>query len=231
MATVGAMLALPVRADVPTKYYDVYVLAVASAPSLWMPLATARALLENAKVEMETVDNGLKVRLHWITKLGYGRDPIYTPYINTSDEASVAAPHVYWYPGVLDEGSLYEADFFDARIRTETEVLNDYDSIGNPYPTAVADQWNHCMRLPDTRDLYDDRLVVGLEDENEPPLQLLLEDMWRDPDQFRNAIFINPPRASAAAAAAAQLLRSREGSLRASGRPRRDAPGEAADPA
>ena len=41
---------------------------------------------------LQTIDNGLKLRFHWITKFGYGRDQVYAPHVNTSGPASDAAP-------------------------------------------------------------------------------------------------------------------------------------------
>lgn len=190
-ASVGAVMALRARAAQSQKYYDVYVLAMSAAPSLWLPMAPARAMLDTARTEIQTIDNGLKLRLHWITRLGYGRDPIYTPFVN-QDASSLEAPQsVYWYPGDVGQEDLYTADSFGGRVRTENEVFNDYDESTNPYPHSVADQFNHCMRLPDARKLFDQRVAAGLEKADEPPLQILLEDMSRDPDRYRNAIFIN----------------------------------------
>ena len=77
-------------------------------------------MIENAARDLHTPENGLRMRLHWITKLGYGRDPVYTPYVNTAIAADAAAPYVYWYPGLLGTGtSLYNAELFGGRIRTD----------------------------------------------------------------------------------------------------------------
>lgn len=192
-ATVGALVSLEPAAFQSTKHYDVYLLALGEAPSLWLPLSMARALVDNARIELQTIDNGLKLRLHWITRLGYGRDSVYTPYLNTSVASDQAAPGVYWYPGLMAGGSgdLYSADFFTGRLNTDEGVVNDYDAGTNPHPHAVADQFNHCMRLPEARALFNQRVAAGLENENEPPLQILLEDIWSDPERYRNAIFVN----------------------------------------
>ena len=191
-ATVGGIVSLEPAAFQATKYYDVYLLALGEAPSLWLPLGMARALVDNARIELQTIDNGLKLRLHWITKLGYGRDQVYTPYLNTSVPADASAPGVYWYPGQLSgSGELYSSDFFSARLQTDEGLLNDYDTTDNPLPHSVADQFNHCMRLPAARALFDQRVAAGLENEHEPPLQILLEDLWSNPERYRNAIFVN----------------------------------------
>jgi hypothetical protein len=193
-ATVGALVSLSARAYQASKYYDVYVIAIAEAPSLWLPLASVQALIETAAVELQTIENGLKLRLHWITKLGYGRDESYTPFVNSLHDAADAAPFVYWYPGrtsATTTGSLYVAGTMGGRVRTEAGVLHDYDEDTNPVPYAVADQFNHCQRLPRAQALFERRVAAGLEDPSAPPLQLLLEQMASDPEAFRNAIFVN----------------------------------------
>lgn len=177
------------------KEYDLYVLAIDSMPSNWMSLGAARVALENAVAELENTENGLRLRLHWITKSGYGRDSLYAPFVNRSSDAHANAPFAYWYPGnSVDPGSgedLYDPEFFAARIRTESGFENDYDAFENSEPFALADQFNHCLRLPEALDLFQRRLAIGLEKESEPPLQLLIEDLAADPDRYRNAIFLN----------------------------------------
>jgi len=190
-ASVGGVMALRARAAQSQKYYDVYVLALSEAPSMWLPTAQVRAMLDTARTEIQTIDNGLKLRFHWITQLGYGRDPIYTPFVNQELSAEQTPPPVYWYPGVVGQRDLYTADAFGGRVRTEAEVLNDHDEELNPHPHSVADQFNHCLRLPAARELFERRVAAGLERAEEPPLQLLLEDMLREPDRYRNAIFVN----------------------------------------
>lgn len=193
-ATVGAMIAVTAAPFQSNEFYDVYVLAIAEAPSLWLPMPVARSLLESARLDLQTIDNGLKMRLHWITKLGYGRDPAYLPYLNTQLTADQAAPSVYWYPGRLagvGEMALYSAELLGGRVRTDDGVQHDYDATTNPLPHAIADEFNQCMRLPEARALFEQRVAAGLESTDAPPLQILLEDMWRDPNRYRNAIFLN----------------------------------------
>ncbi|MHC5065657.1 MAG: type IV pilus modification PilV family protein [Planctomycetota bacterium] len=177
------------------KEYDLYILAINSMPSNWMSLGEARIALENAAGELENTENGLRLRMHWITKAGYGRDALYAPFVNRSSNAHDNAPYAYWYPGnTADPGTgedLYDPELLEARIRTESTFENDYDAVDNSEPFALADQFNHCLRLPEARDLFQRRVAAGLENENEPPLQLLLEDLAADPDRYRNAIFLN----------------------------------------
>ncbi len=193
LATLTSMLTVPARAYPPVQVHDVYVLALAECPSLWQPMATLRQTLEDARAALRTSCQNLDLRLRWITKLGYGRDQTYIPYVNTTTSASAAMPWAYVYPGRLDAAgaSLYMADLFAGRIRTETGIRNGYDADRNRWPCAVADQWNHCLRWPEAKALFDQRAAAGLEHPDEPPLQILLEEMHRDPERFRGAMFLN----------------------------------------
>ncbi len=195
VAGTAGLISVPVTPEPMVTEFDVYVLAIAEAPSLWLPLPALRAQLQSTATAVESANPHLRFRLHWITKLGYGRNLLYTPYVNQSATADAAAPWVYWYPGRLAAGAgastLYSAELFSGRLRTESGVLNDYDATDNPQPHAVADRFNHCMRTPDAQELFARRVAAGLENEDEPPLQLLLADMCSNPQRYRNALFIN----------------------------------------
>lgn len=194
-ATASSILNLSVKAAPVVKEYDVYVLALAEAPSLWQPLPALRAQLQGLASEIGGANPNLRFRLHWITRLGYGRDASYTPYVNETTASDAAAPWAFWYPGMLAQGAgastLYAAELLSGRVRTEAGVLHDYDEQANRYPHAVADRFNHCMRTPAARALFEQRVAAGLEKRDEPPLQLLLADMHAQPERFRNALFVN----------------------------------------
>jgi hypothetical protein len=193
LATVGSLLNVPPRPYDPVQVHDVYVLACGETPSLWLPLASLRATFTQVADALAATSRGAQFRLHWITRLGYGRDPLYVPFLNVATSASEAAPWTYWYPGRIDEspGALYVPEYFTGRIRTEAGVRNDWDAARNPHPHAVADRHNHCLREPEAMALWEARVAAGLEDPKAPPLQVLLELMHREPARFRNAIFVN----------------------------------------
>jgi hypothetical protein len=76
----------------------------------------------------------------------------------------------------------------------ETFTDGDGDGIrdaGNPWPYALADQHNHCMRSPDEVARFEARRAAGLEDEGTPTWRLLLDRMVSEPDRFHNAILVN----------------------------------------
>ena len=194
-ASAGSVLSLPTATKPSIKEYDVYLLAIAGAPSLWLPLPELRALIESTVSGIEQSNPNLRFNLHWITKLGYGRNQNYTPFVNEEQTATTTPPFAYWYPGKLASGEpytrLYSSELFSGRVRTEAGVLHDYHETNNPFPHAVADRWNHCMREPEARALFKQRVMAGLEKADEPPLQLLLEDMHKKPELFRNALVLN----------------------------------------
>ncbi|MEM7204293.1 MAG: hypothetical protein AAF628_28800 [Planctomycetota bacterium] len=194
-ASMGGVLNLLVEAAPSVKEYDVYVVAIGAAPSLWMPLSSLRASLSATVAKIGQDNPGLHFRLHWITKFGYGRDPSYVPFINESATAEATVPWAYWYPGRLGErapfSELYSPAAFSGRVRTEAGVLNDYDAETNRHPHAVSDRFNHCMRTPAARRLFAQRVAAGLDRADEPPLQLLLADMLEQPERYRNALVLN----------------------------------------
>lgn len=195
MATIAGVLACGQKTQPPVQVHDVYLLAIAEAPSMWKPVAKMREAMEAVRSAVRSSAPNLDLRLHWITKFGYGRDAEYVPYLNTRELARDAAPFAYWYPGRIEDTgeltTLYAASLFSGRIRTEAGIQNDYDPVTCRVPHAVADQWNHCLRLPEAKALFQARVAAGLEDEHAPPLQILLEDMASDPAKYRNAMVLN----------------------------------------
>ncbi len=177
----------------PEQIHDVYVLACAETPSLWSDLAELHNQIEAAKTAI-TGQSQAQVRLHWITRLGYGRDPCYAPFVNTARASNTFAPACYWLPGVLggaDIGKvLYQSDLLTGMHATELGLLHGRSSA-EPVPSTIADQFNHCLRTPAAWRLFAQRVAAGLEHDDAPPLQLLLDDMQQRPERYRNAIFVN----------------------------------------
>lgn len=195
MAMVSSILSGPPKAFPPAQVHDVYLISIAEAPSLWRTTLAIRDSIESAHAQLANGSKNLQYKFHWITKFGYGRNPCYVPYVNATDLATTPSPWAYWYPGLVangtDHDTLYSPETIAGRVQTEVGIQHDYDAVSNPLPHAVADQWNHCLRYPEAKALYDARLAAGLEDPEAPPLQILLEDMCADASRYRNAIFVN----------------------------------------
>jgi hypothetical protein len=189
----------------PSQVYDLYLLALDNVPGWWSYMVTIKPLVENAIQEMESRNPGLVFRTHWITKLAYGRDKEYLPYINETNDSRAAINYVYFYPGKMPDPSsnsdvaathYYVANRFGGRVNVDGAIINDYDDNAasityNPNPYSIADQYNHAMRYHEELDLFNKRVQSGQESDEEPTLRLLLEEMAQHPDKFRNALFIN----------------------------------------
>ncbi|MBV8517451.1 MAG: type II secretion system protein [Acidobacteria bacterium] len=191
----------------PTQVYDVYLIAIENVPGWWVYKVNLQAAVTGAINELQARNPGLEFRTHLITKLAYGRDLEYRPYINTVADSYADINSVYFYPGKLPSSSTanppgiaayYSAADFQANIRTDDtpSLPNDY-SADNPNPYALADQYNHAMRFYDEKALYDSRVAAtnasgdkAYKDE-EPTYRLLLDDMVMNPSKYTNAIIIN----------------------------------------
>ena len=176
-----------------TQVYDVYLLALENIPGWWVYMDSIRPFVESTLTDLEARNPGLEFRTHWITKSGYGRDPLYSPYMNDAVDSREEIPGVYFYPGKMPSGSAAARYYVPEEIRgmknLDGNLVNHISD--SPYPYTLADQFNHCMRLPDAMRLFQKRVAVGLEDPQKPTWRLLLEEMISHPDKFHNAILVN----------------------------------------
>ncbi|MEO0478249.1 MAG: prepilin-type N-terminal cleavage/methylation domain-containing protein [Planctomycetota bacterium] len=199
-----------------TQVFDVYLLAIDTIPGWWVYMEAIVPFVESAITDLEARNPGLSVRTHWINKAGFGRNQMYRPYINDEFDSHETVDDVYFYPGRMPDGSsstyYYVPDIIKGRVNLDGTPINEWDSQTNPYPYALADYYNHCMRAPRARALHDLRVaevearreairtaeLSGLVPPDdlvdmsaEPPLQLLLDDMAQSPEEYRNALLIN----------------------------------------
>jgi type II secretory pathway pseudopilin PulG len=195
MAEVASVIRTIADSFPPSQVYDVYCLAAANVPGWWIYMANLVPFVERAIQDLESRNPGLEFRTHWIRKLAFGRDREYTPFINAAVDSASDIDHVYFYPGTLPIGSAvntyYVPDAIKARINVDGTVFNDYDAADNPFPYALADTYNHAMRYPDEKALFDARVAAGLDEAETPTLRLLLDDMYADPGRYQNALLVN----------------------------------------
>ncbi len=137
---------------VPSQAYDVFVLVLENVPGWWVSLATMAPTFDNLVQDMENRNPGLVMRVHYVTRLAYGRDPYYRPTINTATRSDTAAPRgVYFLPGNIDNiKNYYVAGSINGNI-TEDGVQGSNDAA---YPYPLADQYNHAVREPDEERMY-----------------------------------------------------------------------------
>jgi hypothetical protein len=179
----------------PTQVYDVYALAVENVPGWWVYMANLIPFMQSAFQNLQARNPGLEFRVHWITKLSYGRDMEYRPAINRTADSLQAIDKVYFYPGRMPAGEAvdfyYPPDNFRGHVSIDGSETNGYNAATEPNPYALADQYNHAMRYPDELAMFQSRVASGQETDDAPTLRILLERLYQRPDQFANAVFIN----------------------------------------
>lgn len=179
----------------PTQVYDVYLLAMENVPGWWVYMANLVPFAERAMQELESRNPGLEFRKHWIRTLSYGRDREYRPFVNEANPSTSDVDHVYFYPGTMPSGSAvshyYPPGAFRGAVNIDGTETNGYEAGVNPLPYALADQYNHAMRYPDEKGLFDARVALGLEEAHTPTWRLLLEEFYTHPENFENALLVN----------------------------------------
>jgi len=175
----------------PTQVVDIYALALENVPGWWVNMTTLKPLVENAFNDMESVNPGLEFRIHWITRLSYGRDPRYAPFVNQDVDASAKTAHAYWYPGVIDDSGFtyYSASQIAGRLNVDGEIIEQAGGELDVPGYTLADQYNSAMRHPDEEALWKRRRDLGFD--KEPSLRMLLDGMATSPDEYRNALIMN----------------------------------------
>ncbi|MCK5942529.1 MAG: hypothetical protein KAI24_11200, partial [Planctomycetes bacterium] len=216
MADLGAVINSAGSSFPTTQVYDVYLLAIENIPGWWVFMDSIKPFVESMITDLENRNPGLSFRTHWITKAGFGRSKAYRPYTNDQLDSHEVIPDVFHYPGRMPDGNAssyyYVPDNIKARINVDGSEINGYDATLNPHPYALADFFNHAMRYPEERALWEARVaeVVAREkaiaaavlagstppDElvdmsKEPTMRILLDDMSTDPESYKNALVVN----------------------------------------
>jgi type II secretory pathway pseudopilin PulG len=204
VAEVASVLRTIAPAYAPTQVYDVYLLAIENIPGWWVYMSNIVPFVQSTLQDLQARNPGLEFRTHWIRKLSYGRDFQYTPYFNSAADTTTDINLAYFYPGLLPASDLGNyasrpVDFYylpaliRARINVDGTISNGYNAGANPLPYALADNYNNSMRFPDEQAYFQSRAssTPPLEDPDEPTYRLLIEDMFQNPANYRNSIFIN----------------------------------------
>lgn len=215
-ANLSALVNAPGAAFPTTQVFDLYLMAVENIPGWWVFMDSIRPFVESTITDLETRNPGLEVRTHWITKAAFGRNPTYRPYVNDAVDSLQAIPHTYFYPGRMPAGSASNYYYVPAnmkgRIAKDGVEENGFDANANPYPYSLADYFNHAMRQPDEFALWQARVAAVQQREaeiaadvaagvapreeltdmsKEPTLRLFLDDLCRNPQNYKNALVIN----------------------------------------
>jgi len=216
MADLSAVINSAGSAFPTTQVYDVYLLAIENIPGWWVFMDSIKPFVESMITDLENRNPGLSFRTHWITKSAFGRNQAYRPYTNEDTDSHDPIPDVYHYPGRMPAGNAsnyyYVPDNMKARMNVDGNERNGYDATLNPHPYSLADFFNHAMRYPDEKALWETRVAeiesreaaiaaaelagttppAELEDmSKEPTYRLFLDDLTTDPDKYKNALIIN----------------------------------------
>ena len=219
MADLSAVINSAGSAFPTTQVFDIYLLAIENIPGWWVFMDSIKPFVESMITDLETRNPGLSFRTHWITKASFGRNQSYRPYTNDTNDSHAPIPSVYHYSGRMPAGNAstyyYVPDNIRARVNVdgvERNGFSDGPTGTNPVPYSLADFFNHGMRYPDEVALWEARvaaieqreqeiaaaLAAGtppppeLDDmSKEPTMRILLEELYSDPDKYRNALMIN----------------------------------------
>ncbi|HPO81829.1 MAG TPA: prepilin-type N-terminal cleavage/methylation domain-containing protein, partial [bacterium] len=172
--------------DIPQQVYDMYLIAIENIPGWWVNTTNLRMMVDSSISEIEARNPNLTIRTHWITRLSYGRDEYYRPYINKTSPVSSSIPWAYIYPGLLNNSNQANSIYYDANfIKGKLNI----DGTPNSGTYALADQFNHSMRYPDELARYD--FEKQKNPDLEPSWRMLMEDLFSNPNKYKNSIIIN----------------------------------------
>lgn len=217
LAVISGILKTNIDKTPPTQVYDIYALGLENVSGWWVDVSTLRPIFDRTLDDLASRNPGLELRKHYITRLGYGRDPFYTPYINTaSDLRDTNTPFVYMYPGNISSSTdtprvteVYVDDVISGRRLNDdsSETFNAFkandsiyantdNSLGKYRGYAMADQYNTIVRFPEEMATYrrlnaQYRATHTNDTDLEPSLRMLLEGMYSDPENYRNAMIAN----------------------------------------
>ncbi|MCK5832383.1 type II secretion system protein [bacterium] len=87
----------------PSQVYDIYAIAIENTPGWWVDMSVMKPMMHEAINQVQARNPGLEYRVHWITRNGFGRDRLYSPYFNLSSDAidNNALPYTYIYPSAI----------------------------------------------------------------------------------------------------------------------------------
>lgn len=171
-----------------TQVMDVYFICIENIPGWWAATATLKPMTDELISDLQTRNPGLEIRSHWITRLAYGRDLYYTPYINNETRADLLTDlnSVYYYPGLIQKRTSAGMNYDEYYYVPENIAgrINIDGTITNEFSYALADQFNNGVRYPDEERLY---AQYG----GEISLRMLFEKMNSSPSELQNILIVN----------------------------------------
>ncbi len=196
----------------PAQVLDVYLLAVQNVQGWWSQVDSLESTYTQIIKDLQDVNNSsIYIRPHYITRLSYGRDPYYAPYVNVSQNTvSDPGAWVYLYPGSVPNDSNVNQEFYEGDVNgvlqagsfnIDGTILNPYYSTsGSPQTInySVADQYDDSMRYPAELNFYKSVTQAAATQCNQTSLgvteiseRMLLDGMNSTPQSFANALIVN----------------------------------------
>jgi prepilin-type N-terminal cleavage/methylation domain-containing protein len=194
----------------PSQVFDVYFIAIDNVPGWWALTATLKPIVNAVTQNLQAINPGLVINEHWITQMGYGRDPYYTPWINSSSSGTIdtiTIPSVYFYPGwTLNSGYFNSGNTAPATDQyyynpTVMQGQLDEDGAAGSVPNLnttlgfnYADEYNHAMRYPDELNAYNLSVSSAAAAGATAPqitLRMLLEELNQTSVPLQNILLMN----------------------------------------
>ncbi len=198
--------------NVPTQVFDLYFIQIENVQAQWAawPRTTKRDY-DTVIQDLQNRNPGLEIRTHVISRLAYGRDPYYSPYINyavRSDNLNPSDMRVYYYPGFCTNpfdnqpSLIYQPSGVSAKYNWDGVVSKPGPAFAsyldpllrNTQGDSIADIYNHAVRYPEEERLF---ALAAAAAENaglpapEMSLRMLLEKMSSSPAELQNAMIVN----------------------------------------
>lgn len=141
LTTVGGLLRSITNVYQPTQVMDVYILALSNVLGWFTSVPQMQSLFGNVVADIKTRNPGLVINPHYVTQTGYGRDPLYRPYINSDHQttASPGMPWIYFYPGSISDQYGNATTFFDpTQLALDGNIWQDGSQVNSPQGIACA---------------------------------------------------------------------------------------------
>jgi Tfp pilus assembly protein PilE len=198
LAEIGGMLRTLITQKAPTQVYDVYALSLYNVLGWFTTVPQMYDTFNGAVSTLQALNPGLEFRPHFITQMGFGRDPFYNPSINVAQDTTVAAalPWVYLYPGLTPQDSTGSGDqmFFDNnQLQQSGNIIQDGVIKDSTYGNTMCDMYCADMRYPDAVAWYAAVSQTAVNGGNSPPektLRMILEEM-NSTNNYTNALMIS----------------------------------------
>ena len=156
LAQVTGVVRINTSPQLPAQVLDVYLLAIQNVQGWWSQVPSLEGTFGNIVTDLNVVNNNtLAIRPHYITRLSYGRDPYYQPYINSANDTDGApSSWVYLYPGSVQDDNGNDENFYEPDTNGVLQTGNFMIDGTTSYP-SLSEQFGR----KSVSDLFDGRPI------------------------------------------------------------------------